>query len=645
MKTDLSGEEEVRILVVDDNTQNRYMLEVLLHSQGYGVVTAKNGIDALAHLKNQRFDAIVSDILMPGMDGFQLIRECKRDPVLQDIPFLFYTATYTEPGDRDLGIALGAVRYIIKPAEPDAFMAEIQEVLSMPEIPKSPARDDLVANDTVFSREYTSRVVKKLEKKNQALEESEKKFRKLFESMAQGVVYQGPDGHIIDANPAAERILGLSLDQLIGRTSRDPRWKAVHEDGSEFPGEDHPSMVALATRQPVRGVMGVCNPVDGETHWIQVSATPLIIDGSPAPVQVFTTFEDITELKNTERMLRETSQYLQNLIRYASAPIIVWNPASEITEFNHAAELLTGMSRESTIGKNLELLFPPESRSVSMELIHRAYHGDRWEAVEIPVAHVSGEVRTVLWNSSNIRGPEGHVIATIAQGQDITERKKAEDKVRLTHRKLVLMNDITYQDIQNKVTALRGYVEISQKLTGEADRAAIFEKENAILAMIHSLINNTKEFQQIKADQSRWVALENIITAEWAFLSRSKEISFQVDLKGLEVYTEPLIARVFANLLENSMKHGEKVKRISIGCRKSQGVVIIIYEDDGIGIPAAKKPYLFERVVAGYGTFGLFFVREFLALSRMQITECGVPGIGVRFEITVPGELCRFPSG
>ncbi len=128
------------------------------------------------------------------------------------------------------------------------------------------------------------------------LQESERKYRHLFETMAQGVVYQDAEGNIVSANPSAERILGLSFEQMQGRTSRDPRWKAMHEDGSELPGEDHPSMVALRTGRPVYGfIMGIFNPELEQTRWILVNAVPEFRQGEEAPVQVYTTFEDMTE--------------------------------------------------------------------------------------------------------------------------------------------------------------------------------------------------------------------------------------------------------------------------------------------------------------------------------------------------------------
>ena len=105
----------LKILIVDDLQENRYLLEAMLSAQGFETESASNGIEALEHLKKQHFDAIISDLLMPKMDGFQLIRTCKKDPGLRKIPFIIYTATYTDKKDVDFGLSLGAARYLIKP--------------------------------------------------------------------------------------------------------------------------------------------------------------------------------------------------------------------------------------------------------------------------------------------------------------------------------------------------------------------------------------------------------------------------------------------------------------------------------------------------------------------------------------------------
>jgi PAS domain S-box-containing protein len=132
------------------------------------------------------------------------------------------------------------------------------------------------------------------------------KDRTLFATMTQGVVYQNAEGQIVSANPAAERILGLTLAEMQGRTSGDPRWHTIHEDGTEFPGSEHPSMVALRTGQEVvNTVMGVFHPELGRHTWIRVSAVPQFKPGEDKPYEVYTTFEDLTEQKQVSFELRE----------------------------------------------------------------------------------------------------------------------------------------------------------------------------------------------------------------------------------------------------------------------------------------------------------------------------------------------------
>ncbi len=133
------------------------------------------------------------------------------------------------------------------------------------------------------------------------LRQSEERFRTLYETMLDGVIYQNRKGEIISANPAAERILGLTFDQMRGVIPSDPRWRAIHEDGSDFPGETHPAMLALSTGRAVSDVvMGIYNPQQNATTWLLVNAVPQFLPGEATPDQVYTTFRDITHQKQDE---------------------------------------------------------------------------------------------------------------------------------------------------------------------------------------------------------------------------------------------------------------------------------------------------------------------------------------------------------
>jgi PAS domain S-box-containing protein len=171
---------------------------------------------------------------------------------------------------------------------------------------------------------------------------------------------------------------------------------------------------------------------------------------------------DITERKRAEEALRETRDYLDSLIRYANAPIIVWDSAGRIAQFNHAFEHLAGYTADEVIGQELSVLFPEASRDESLSKIARTLAGEYWESVEIPILRKDGSIRLALWNSANIYAEDGTtLLATIAQGQDITERKRAEEErehLNLVLRAIRRVNQLIVRE-KNRDRLLQGACE------------------------------------------------------------------------------------------------------------------------------------------------------------------------------------------
>ena len=171
----------MRILIVDDMEENLYFLETLLKGSGYKVVAAKDGVEALEKLKKEPIDIIISDILMPQMDGFQLCRECKKDDNLKKIPFIFYTATYIDKKDEEFALSLGAEKFIVKPQEPEAFLKILEEVIEEYKKGLLVAPKEPIEEEEIYLAEYNKRLIKKFEKKMLDLEKSEKRLRKTME--------------------------------------------------------------------------------------------------------------------------------------------------------------------------------------------------------------------------------------------------------------------------------------------------------------------------------------------------------------------------------------------------------------------------------------------------------------------------------
>jgi PAS domain S-box-containing protein len=142
------------------------------------------------------------------------------------------------------------------------------------------------------------------------LQHSEEEHRRLFETMSPGVVYQSADGTIISANPSAEKLLGLTADQMNGKTSMDPRWKMIDEEGNDVPGSEHPTMLALTTGKTAGPVdRAVFIPEKNDYVWLSITATPLFHPGDEQPYQVYAVFEDITKRKRAEDRLRKKSSF------------------------------------------------------------------------------------------------------------------------------------------------------------------------------------------------------------------------------------------------------------------------------------------------------------------------------------------------
>lgn len=209
--------------------------------------------------------------------------------------------------------------------------------------------------------------------------------------------------------------------------------------------------------------------------------------------------------------------------------------------------------------------------------------------------------------------------------------RKSEEKYRLIAEKLMILGSITRHDISNKLTIIMGYLELicNSDLNGQ-DREYMKEI-NSSAKEIKSQIEFAKNYEKVGSMQPTWQIVAELIPP-----SESKHIALEKNCPGLRVYADPMLSKVFGNLMSNTILHGERVTKINVHHEVRDEGVIIVWEDNGIGIPDNEKEKIFERGFGKNTGLGLFLIREILTITGMAICETGIPGKGARFEIFVP---------
>jgi PAS domain S-box-containing protein len=254
---------------------------------------------------------------------------------------------------------------------------------------------------------------------------AEERYRTLFETLPHGVVYQDAGGSIIAANPAAREILGLDADAIQGRDSDDPAWQAMREDGTPFPGEEHPAMVALRTGQVVRGVvMGVARPPGPERRWIRITAVPEAGGPGGGPRHVYTMFSDITEERRAEASLRESALLLERL-RDTNVLGMLLADAQHVYDANDAFLDLIGASRDDLEAGRIDwrTITPPEWADADRAGLAELAEQGACRPFEKEYYHRDGHRVPVLLGAATIaRDPLRWVTFVV----DLSERQRGE---------------------------------------------------------------------------------------------------------------------------------------------------------------------------------------------------------------------------
>lgn len=288
------------------------------------------------------------------------------------------------------------------------------------------------------------------------LKASEETYRTLFETVTHGVVYQDNAGRIISANPAAERILGLTLDQMQGRTSIDPRWGAIHEDGTVFPGETHPIMLAIKTGKPVNDVvMGINNPLSKHPVWIKITAIPVLKKGTEEIDYAYSIFEDITEQKKAEAALEKSrQQLLQNeeqlrcVLQGSELGFWDWNIVTNQVQRNARWAEMLGYTFDELINTTTQWthFIHPDDREKALKSINDVLEGKSpAHKAEYRMLHKDGSIRWILDQANVIeRNSDGKPTRMSGTHTDITDRKQSEHTLEHTRYQLAEAQKIAH---------------------------------------------------------------------------------------------------------------------------------------------------------------------------------------------------------
>jgi signal transduction histidine kinase len=224
---------------------------------------------------------------------------------------------------------------------------------------------------------------------------------------------------------------------------------------------------------------------------------------------------------------------------------------------------------------------------------------------------------------------------------DISDIKMAQDALQLANKKLNLLAEITRHDIRNKLTVMGGYLDLLKERPSESQHSMYVRKMKDTVSIIGENIEFTRLYQNLGIVAPAWQNVHQVFFNACTHVD-TKKIRVQSDTEGYEIYADPLLERVFYNLVENAILHGNRVSLVRISASDSGTGLILSLVDDGIGIPDADKARIFSRGFGKNTGLGLFLVKEILSITNIAIQETGEYQHGARFEMHVPREMYRI---
>ncbi|MCK9632503.1 MAG: PAS domain-containing sensor histidine kinase [Methanoregula sp.] len=355
------------------------------------------------------------------------------------------------------------------------------------------------------------------------------------------------------------------------------------------------------------------------------------------------TDRDPANRKGADDALRDSEERYRTLLRVIPVPFCIVDAEGVLVYMNDRFSRMFGYTPEDmhTLQEWWVQAYP--------DAAYRAWAMETWDA-DMKRAVLEGtdilprEYRVTCKNGDErIEEISGIILGDqfIATFLDVTDRRLVEEAFREANRKLNILNSITRHDILNQLMGLNGYIELMKMKTKDPELLGYLKKEESAATAIQRQIEFTRFYQDIGMTAAEWHDVEKTIATSIQQL-RPHGITIDLHVAGLEIYADPLVEKVFYNLMENSLRHGDHVTRMEFTYTESADGLVLVYHDDGVGITAEDRKRLFQKGFGKNTGLGLFLSREILLITGIVISENGEAGKGVRFEVRVPKGAYRF---
>ncbi len=486
------------------------------------------------------------------------------------------------------------------------------------------------------------------ERKNNedALKYSEQKHRTLFETMTQGVIYEETGKGILSANPAAQKILGLTLEQMQGKSSLTSGYKSILEDGTEVIDDAHPAMVALNMGKEVQNfVMGILTPYDEVYRWINVNAVPLFKSGEDKPYQVYTTFDDITERKHADEAIKESEERYRQLVELSPNTVGILKD-EKIMFINAAGVLLFGAENlNQVVGKSINDFIHHDNYKIISEELKKLELNEKTPLLEIKANKLDGTLIYLEVTAMPFYYKGENAVQFICS--DISERKKVEEererlfnKIQIAQDRLKILSKrlIEAQESERRVIARELHDEIGQTLTAikinlqAVNKVTKSSKLKSHLVDSVELVEHSLQLVRNLSLDLRPSMLDDlglIPTVGWYINKQSQRsgISIKMDSIELDKKLSPDIEvtcyRVIQEAINNVIRHSE-AKNVKIEFKIIDNQLRLEIQDDGKGFDVMEVR---KRALNG-NSIGVLGMQERVELAGGELSIYSSPENG-----------------